>query len=408
MHALRRGLFAAAMLAAIPAHADRWLVAEAPAAVAISAAQSEAFRPGVAPAVGFYNDNGWLALGARLRFGALMSGGGGNTMPPAEGRAVPSLGGIATAGLGLRLAPGWMHGAWLEGVAGGGLTGKDIVPAVEAGFGWDFAIGDIDVGPSVRYLSLIEDDNHATLGSANLVLLGVDFRFGKERPAPVVARPPVAKLAARPAPKIAAKPVAKIEPVPAAKAEPVAAPVEAKPAVAAVVLPPQRTLLPALVVSLPAAPPALERDHDQVVDRDQSCEREAQGCKISEHLFVKNDRVVLEDRVLFDSGRARVRSRGREMIAELVRTWAKHPEWRTLTIEGHADATGSARQNLELSQLRADRVRAVFLKLGVEPDRITAVGYGDTRPRDADDSETAYQHNRRVELVIERDPGAHK
>src|SRR5687767_4726552 len=88
------------------AHADGWLVAEAPAAIAISDAQASAFRFGAMPAVGVYAETGWLALGLRMRVGMLRNG-------PAQGSGFddPGTGGLTTAGFAAR-ASKW--GGWVE------------------------------------------------------------------------------------------------------------------------------------------------------------------------------------------------------------------------------------------------------------------------------------------------------
>src|SRR2546429_1093382 len=99
-------LAAAAMFAAFPArlHADGWIVAEAPAAVAISEPQSGLFRAGVMPAIGAYTDNGIVALGLRMRAGVLRNG------PAPSGQlGDPGMAGLGTVGVALRLA---LHGLW--------------------------------------------------------------------------------------------------------------------------------------------------------------------------------------------------------------------------------------------------------------------------------------------------------
>jgi outer membrane protein OmpA-like peptidoglycan-associated protein len=156
----------------------------------------------------------------------------------------------------------------------------------------------------------------------------------------------------------------------------------------------------------PAPEPPLDRDPDRIVDQEASCEAEPNGCEIAQHVFLKNDRIILEERVMFDVDRARVRSQGRKMIEDIVHVWRSHPEWRRLTIEGHADVRGTDAYNLELSRHRAERVREVFIEIGIDPTKIDAVGYGRTRPRDPGTTEAAYQINRRVEFAIERELAA--
>jgi len=337
-------LAVAAMLAAFPArlHADGWIVAEAPAAVAISEPQSGLFRAGVMPAIGAYTDNGIVALGLRMRAGMLRNG-----AAPSGQLGDPGMGGLATAGVALRLA---LQGLWIEGVAGGGVTGRDLVPSVEAGVGWDFAAGPVDIGPSARYVRVVSRDPDASLGSANLVLVGIDVRFGKARPA---SPPPSVELAATPR----------------------------------------------------AAPPApgVDRDGDRVVEHEAGCDRDPDGCELAPQIVMYDDRIVLDERVLFDTDRARVKSQGHDLIGELVRIWSEHPDWRRMSIEGHADVRGSDEYNLELSQRRAEHVRDELVKQGVDPARIDTIGYGRSRPVDPGTSEEAHQHNRRVEFVIDRE-----
>ena len=329
------------LLLAGEAHADGWLVAEAPAVLAVSDAQEGVFRPGVMPAIGIYADNDRFAIGLRLRAGVLRNG-------PAPGNNFddPGVGGLGTAGLAFRMSA---LGGWGEIVVGGGITGRDLVPAVEAGVGWSFPAGKLDIGPSIRYVRVVSSDAMHAFGTAELALVGIDVRFGKQR-------------AARPS---------RIE----------------------------RSVPPAATIAVVAT---FERDADQLVERDASCAEHLDGCPLGDEIVILDDRIILDERVMFDFNRARVRSRGRKVIAELVRIWKEHPDWRSITVEGHADARGSDRYNVELSQIRADRVRRVMVELGAVGDSVSAIGFGRGRIRDDAGTEQAHQRNRRVEFVISR------
>lgn len=88
-----------------------------------------------------------------------------------------------------------------------------------------------------------------------------------------------------------------------------------------------------------------------------------------------------------------------ESMPELDRLAAfllRNPELR-LSIEGHTDKVGDTAKNQELSELRARAVASYLVKKGVAAQRITAVGYGDTRPVVKDGNDV---RNRRVEFVI--------
>jgi len=68
------------------------------------------------------------------------------------------------------------------------------------------------------------------------------------------------------------------------------------------------------------------------------------------------------------------------------------------TVEGYTDARGTDQYNDELSRERADAVKAYLIGLGVDPERLTAVGFGKTHPRVED---PMAPENRRVELRID-------
>lgn len=350
MRSLQLLVAVTANLVPIAAHADGWLVAEAPAAIAVSDAQAGVFRPGAMPALGAYADNGWFAIGARLRAGVLRNG-----PSPGNGLADPSTGGLLTAGLAMRVHT---HGAWLEAVGGGGVTGEDFVPTVEAGAGYMFRVGNFDVGPSARFVRVISRDEMAAFGSADLALVGVDISWGRDR-APKSVRAVVVE-----------KPVERAEPAVAVDAVGFA-----------------------------------ERDVDRVVEaREPSCAQRMDGCPLSEHVMMFDDRIVLDERVLFDFAKARVRSSGRAVIAEIAKMWRDHPEWQRITIEGHTDVRGSDEYNQDLSARRAELARRVLEREGFEANAIDAVGFGRSRPRVEAHDEREHQKNRRVEFVIDRRP----
>lgn len=331
------------------ARAEGWLVAEAPAAIAVSEVQSGVFRPGAMPALGAYADNGWLAIGARLRAGVLRNG-----PSPGNGLADPGYGGLVTAGLAMRVHS---HGAWLEAVGGGGLTGADLVPTVEAGIGYMFSVGNYDVGPSARFVRVVSRDEMDAFGNADLALVGVDISWGHKR----TAKPSRAFVAATPAP--IAEPTVAVDAV-------------------------------GFAVS----------DNDRVVEtRESSCSELMDGCPLSEHVMVFEDRIVLDERVLFDFAKARVRSGGRSVIADIAKMWRAHPEWQRITIEGHTDVRGSDEYNQDLSTRRAQFAREVLEREGFDAAAIDAVGFGRSRPRVEAKDEREHQKNRRVEFVIDRE-----
>ncbi len=70
----------------------------------------------------------------------------------------------------------------------------------------------------------------------------------------------------------------------------------------------------------------------------------------------------------------------------------------TFVVEGHTDARGTDDYNDDLSRQRASAVTDYLIELGVEPERLTAIGFGKTRPRMDDELDP---ENRRVEMRID-------
>jgi OmpA-OmpF porin, OOP family len=108
--------------------------------------------------------------------------------------------------------------------------------------------------------------------------------------------------------------------------------------------------------------------------------------------------VTLGD-VLFEVNGADLQPGAQLQLFRLVEFLNRNPD-REVLIEGHTDSTGTSEYNLQLSLLRAESVQGFLVGNGLPPDRVTAVGYGDTRPEAPNDSATGRQQNRRVEVVI--------
>jgi len=70
----------------------------------------------------------------------------------------------------------------------------------------------------------------------------------------------------------------------------------------------------------------------------------------------------------------------------------------TVEISGHTDNVGSNEYNQNLSQRRADAVKAWLVSKGISADRITAVGYGENHPRVSNDTKENRRLNRRIEF----------
>lgn len=104
--------------------------------------------------------------------------------------------------------------------------------------------------------------------------------------------------------------------------------------------------------------------------------------------------------ILFDLDSATIRPESKPVLDEVLGVLKGEPGWKVL-IEGHTDSTGSDSHNLDLSQRRADSVRAYLVAGGIEAGRLRALGLGESKPVADNATELGRAQNRRVELVKE-------
>jgi OOP family OmpA-OmpF porin len=101
----------------------------------------------------------------------------------------------------------------------------------------------------------------------------------------------------------------------------------------------------------------------------------------------------------FATGKADITADSARVLAEIGSLLARRPDLR-LRIEGHTDNVGNAKSNQELSNKRAQSVKAwLGTKHGVKPERLETQGLGDSKPVADNKTEEGRAKNRRVELV---------
>src|SRR5262245_28248648 len=103
--------------------------------------------------------------------------------------------------------------------------------------------------------------------------------------------------------------------------------------------------------------------------------------------------------IYFEFNSDRIRDESEPTLREIAAVMTRHPDWK-LGIEGHTDSIGSDAFNQDLSQRRAAAVKnALTTRLSVNGQRLTAAGFGESRPKDRNDTLEGRARNRRVELV---------
>ena len=118
-------------------------------------------------------------------------------------------------------------------------------------------------------------------------------------------------------------------------------------------------------------------------------------------------KVTFVDKILFDSGSARINPRGTESLSNFARSFTDN-NGQKIVVEGHTDNVpvgvalrGRYPSNWELSTARATAVvRFLVEEAGLRPERLSASGYGSHRPVDANDTEEGRSRNRRIEIIL--------
>jgi OOP family OmpA-OmpF porin len=106
--------------------------------------------------------------------------------------------------------------------------------------------------------------------------------------------------------------------------------------------------------------------------------------------------------LLFDTNKWDIKPRFYPILDEAVEVLKRNPDLK-VKIEGHTDSVGSARYNQQLSEKRARAVMEYLVKQGIKRERLSAEGYGLTRPIASNLTPEGRAQNRRVELTPSRD-----
>jgi len=149
-----------------------------------------------------------------------------------------------------------------------------------------------------------------------------------------------------------------------------------------------------------------DSDGDGIADPDDQCPDvpgvpEERGCPPSK-VKVTAEKIEILEQVHFETGKAVIRPESFDLLRNVASVLKAHPEIEQIEVQGHTDNRGGQASNMRLSQKRAEAVRAFLIQEGVEASRLTAKGYGPTRPVADNKTEAGRAANRRVEFVIQK------
>jgi outer membrane protein OmpA-like peptidoglycan-associated protein len=164
----------------------------------------------------------------------------------------------------------------------------------------------------------------------------------------------------------------------------------------------------------PDSVPILDTDGDGYNDDVDRCPYDAEdfdgvededGCPdkdvvIEKRVVIEKNFIKITEKIYFEFGKADIQERSFSLVDEIAEIVLENPQLKKIRIEGHTDDVGSDVANLRLSQARADSVVRAISDRGVNSNRLDAVGFGEMRPIDANETDDGRAANRRVEFII--------
>jgi outer membrane protein OmpA-like peptidoglycan-associated protein len=110
------------------------------------------------------------------------------------------------------------------------------------------------------------------------------------------------------------------------------------------------------------------------------------------------DTKIVTHGINFDVNKAIIKPESMGTLNGIVQIMKDNPDVK-FEVGGHTDSDGDVALNLKLSQARADAVRTQLISMGIDAARLTAKGYGKTKPISDNTSPEGKANNRRVEFV---------
>lgn len=149
--------------------------------------------------------------------------------------------------------------------------------------------------------------------------------------------------------------------------------------------------------------PWADKDGDGVLDKDDKCPDVKgtvanNGCpEVTEAVQATLNEYAKT--ILFDTGKSTIKSQSAAVLSDIIAILKEYPTAK-FTVEGHTDSVGSDKLNQRLSDSRANSVKEYLVTNGIDAFRLSALGYGESRPIDSNKTRAGRANNRRVEINL--------
>jgi OOP family OmpA-OmpF porin len=141
-----------------------------------------------------------------------------------------------------------------------------------------------------------------------------------------------------------------------------------------------------------------DRDADGVVDHRDSCPETRSGARVDVY-GCEIEEIIHLPGLNFETGKDIILAGAEYVLKDAATTLKNHPDL-MIEVAGHTDDMGPGDTNYSLSERRANTVRDFLISEGIDPTRITAVGYGESQPIRDNRTPEGRATNRRVELRV--------
>ncbi len=147
-----------------------------------------------------------------------------------------------------------------------------------------------------------------------------------------------------------------------------------------------------------------DTDGDGVLDNVDKCPTVAgpasnNGCPVAPTVEVMATLNEYARTILFDTGKATFHKESIDILKAMTAIFKDYPQ-ADFVIAGHTDYVGSDKSNQLLSERRAAAVRDYLISNGINADRLTTVGFGESKPIDTNKTAAGRHNNRRTEVTL--------